>query len=307
MISERIDKILDLLTEYFIKLNFNRNKQKFKKIYRNEFVYFFNDTIAKEINIHGIYEKDEINLISEVLKSKGNIVDIGANIGNHSLAFSRISKKVYSFDAHPRIFEILKFNTKESKNIKIFNLGLSDRKGFLFFNNNKSTNMGGKKLSKTGSIKSKIDKLDNIISLLKDCDRRVEILDKEEKEIKEAKDSWKKKKEQIAGIIKFCFQTNLIESKLNGNKYQATIANNSPKVQEDMDLWNDVDKERYGITKRTTVTRNSDGTVISQKEEVSADKDRLKADLQQKLPGTPASAQLLQVVRLSYGRRKRIS
>jgi len=151
------------------------------------------------------------------------------------------------------------------------------------------------------------DKLDAIIDLLKECDRRIEILDKEEKEIKEAKDSWKKKKEQISGIIKFCFQTNLIESKLNGNKYQATIANNSPKVQEDMDLWNDVDKERYGITKRTTVTRNSDGTVISQKEEVSADKDRLKNDLQQKLPGTPASAQLLQVVRLSYGRRKRIS
>jgi len=151
------------------------------------------------------------------------------------------------------------------------------------------------------------DKLDAIIDLLKECDRRVEVLDKELQEIKDARDSWKKKKEQIAGIIKFCFQTNLIESKLNGNKYQATIANNSPKVQEDMDLWNDVDKERYGLTKRTTVTRNSDGTVISQKEEVSADKDRLKTDLQKKLPGTPASAQLLQVVRLSYGRRKRIS
>ena len=151
------------------------------------------------------------------------------------------------------------------------------------------------------------DKLDNIISLLKDCDRRVEILDKEEKEIKEAKERWKKNHKMIADIIKFCFQTNLIESKLNGNKYQATIANNSPKVQEDMDLWNTIDKERYGLTKTTTVVRNSDGTVISQKEEVSADKDRLKTDLQQKLPGTPASAQLLQVVRLSYGRRKRIS
>ena len=151
------------------------------------------------------------------------------------------------------------------------------------------------------------DKLDAIIDLLKECDRRVEVLDKELQEIKDARDSWKKKKEQIAGIIKFCYQQNLIESKLNGNKYQATIANNSPKVQEDMDLWNTIDKERYGLTKTTTVVRNSDGTVISQKEEVSADKDRLKTDLQQKLPGTPASAQLLQVVRLSYGRRKRIS
>ena len=32
------------------------------------------------------------------------------------------------------------------------------------------------------------DKLDNIISILKDCDRRIEVLDKEEKEIKESQD-----------------------------------------------------------------------------------------------------------------------
>lgn len=172
MISERIDKILDLLTEYFVKLNFNRNKEKFKKIYKKEFVYFFNDTIAKEINIHGIYEKDEINLISELIRSKGSIIDIGANIGNHSLAFSKISKKVYSFEAHPRTFEVLKFNTKAYKNIKIFNLGLSNRKGLLFFDNCKSTNIGGKKLSKTGSIISKIDKLDNIIKL----DKKIKLI-----------------------------------------------------------------------------------------------------------------------------------
>ena len=151
------------------------------------------------------------------------------------------------------------------------------------------------------------DKLDNIISLLKDCDRRVEILDKEEKEIKEAKERWKKNHKMIADIIKFCFQTNLIESKLNGNKYQATVANCSPKVKEEMDLWDDQDKARYGITKTTTVVRNSDGTVISQKEEVTADKDKLKDDLKRNVPGTPVSAHLLPVYRLSYSRRKRIS
>ena len=128
------------------------------------------------------------------------------------------------------------------------------------------------------------DKLDNIISILKDCDRRIEILDKEMQEIKEAKEKWKKNHKMIADIIKYCFQTNLIESKLNGEKYQATIANCSP-----------------------TVTRNSDGVVISQKQEVTADKDRLKADLKQNLPGTPVSAHLLPVVRLSYKRRTRIS
>ena len=43
------------------------------------------------------------------------------------------------------------------------------------------------------------DKLDNIISLLKDCDRRVEILDKEEKEIKAAQ---KKKYKELVQIAK---------------------------------------------------------------------------------------------------------
>jgi len=151
------------------------------------------------------------------------------------------------------------------------------------------------------------DKLDHIIGILKDCDRRIEILDKEEKEIKETKERWKKNHKMIADIIKFCFQSNLIESKLNGNKYQATVANCSPKVQEEMHLWDDQDKAKYGLTKTTTVTRNSDGVVISQKEEVTADKDRLKTDLKENAPGTPVSSHLQQVVRLSYSRRKRIS
>ena len=151
------------------------------------------------------------------------------------------------------------------------------------------------------------DKLDNIISILKSCDMHIEVLEKEEKEIKEAKEKWKKNHKMIADIIKFCFQTNLIESKLNVNKFQATIANNSPKVQEEIQLWDDQDKARYGITKTTTVVRNSDGSVISEKKEVTADKDRLKVDLQQKVPGTPVSAHLIPVIRLSYCRRKRIS
>ena len=151
------------------------------------------------------------------------------------------------------------------------------------------------------------DKLDNIISILKDCDRRIEVLDKEMQEIKEAKEKWKKNHKMIADIIKYCFQTNLIESKLNGEKYQATIANCSPKVQEEMHLWDDQEKAKYGLTKTTTVTRNSDGVVLSQKQEVTADKDRLKTDLKQNLPGTPVSAHLLPVVRLSYKRRTRIS
>ncbi len=165
MIGKKINLIINLVLEYFIKLNFNRKKENFKKIHGNEFVYFFNDTIAKEINIHGIYEKEEIEVLSKLINFKDHVVDIGANIGNHSIAYSKISKKVYAFEAHPRTFEILKFNINEYKNIKIYNIGISDKKGLLYFKKVNSTNIGGKRLSKIGSIKSQINKLDNIIKL----------------------------------------------------------------------------------------------------------------------------------------------
>ena len=172
MISKKINIIINLILEYFIKLNFNRKKEDFKKVHNNEFAYFFNDTIAKEINIHGVYEKEEIEVLSKLISSKDHVVDIGANIGNHSIAFSKISKKVYSFEAHPRTFEILKFNTHKYKNIKIFNIGISNKKGSLFFKNIITTNIGGKKLSKTGSIKSQINKLDNIIK----SDKKIKLI-----------------------------------------------------------------------------------------------------------------------------------
>ena len=172
MISKKINIIINLILEYFIKLNFNRKKEDFKKVHSNEFAYFFNDTIAKEINIHGVYEKEEIEVLSKLISSKDHVVDIGANIGNHSIAFSKISKKIYSFEAHPRTFEILKFNTDKYKNIKIFNIGISNKKGSLFFKNIITTNIGGKKLSKTGSIKSQINKLDNIIK----SDKKIKLI-----------------------------------------------------------------------------------------------------------------------------------
>ena len=110
MMNKKIEKIFDLISEYFIKLNFNRKKNGFKNIHKNEFVYFFNDTISKEISFDGIYEKDEILIISKLIKKNGNIIDIGSNIGNHSNAFSKFTNTVYSFEAHPKTFEILKFN-----------------------------------------------------------------------------------------------------------------------------------------------------------------------------------------------------
>lgn len=45
------------------------------------------------------------------------VVDIGANIGNHTVFFANVckAKKVYSFEPQEKVFEILKKNVEINK------------------------------------------------------------------------------------------------------------------------------------------------------------------------------------------------
>ena len=58
--------------------------------------------------------------------SNYNCVDVGANIGNHSILFSNFFKKVTSFEPQKEVFEVLKLNTRKIQNISIINKGLSN-------------------------------------------------------------------------------------------------------------------------------------------------------------------------------------
>ncbi len=162
---KRINFIIKILAAYFVRLNFNINSEEFKKIYKKGLVYFFNDTLSKEMSIFGIYEKEQLNKIIDILKSKKKRVclDIGANIGNHSLFFSNFFKKVISFEAHPKTFQVLKINTENIKNIEIFNLAVTDKNSFLYLRDKQTANMGGHSLHKTGEFKVRGNKLDNIV------------------------------------------------------------------------------------------------------------------------------------------------
>ena len=88
------------------------------------------DYIGHHINLDGIYERYELNLVIEYLKNnqliKGSVLDIGANIGNHSLFFSKYYEHIYSFEPNPRTFQLLKMNASLVNNIECINTGLSD-------------------------------------------------------------------------------------------------------------------------------------------------------------------------------------
>jgi FkbM family methyltransferase len=95
------------------------------------------DHISTRINYFGRYERDLLDFAFEFISvnfpdsfSK-SALDAGANIGNHSLFFSKFYKRVYSFEPVGDTYEILKMNTKNIPNISVHNVALSEENGEL--------------------------------------------------------------------------------------------------------------------------------------------------------------------------------
>jgi FkbM family methyltransferase len=134
-------------------------------------VYSF-DYIGTTIGIDGYYEIRELELIDKWLKSKhsdvlcGTFLDIGANIGNHSVYFSSSFNKIKSFEPNPYSFSLLEVNTRYLNNVEVFDFGLSDKSGVSSFFASKY-NIGGSSLYRENSkeperIKVKLKSLDEI-------------------------------------------------------------------------------------------------------------------------------------------------
>jgi FkbM family methyltransferase len=107
--------------------------EKVRLIYASKFpqmcCYSF-DHISQEINFKGQFEKAELHYLTTKFNkymAEKTILDIGANIGNHSLALSPFCKQIFSFEPHPKTFRLLELNTMGVSNIHPMNLGVSDR------------------------------------------------------------------------------------------------------------------------------------------------------------------------------------
>ena len=96
---------------------------------KDQLVMFSFDVISQQIAIDGRFENNELSLIERIFKEKmgGKLtLDIGANIGNHTVALSKFSTMVYAFEPNPLVFDVLKLNTKNIENVRLFNFGASD-------------------------------------------------------------------------------------------------------------------------------------------------------------------------------------
>ena len=156
------------------------------------------------------------------------------------------------------------------------------------------------------SLKSrKESKFDAIIGVIKECDRYMDQLETEMKEIKNNYEHWKKKRSNVINIIKMAYEKQLISSKPTGNKYQATIRPTKTKLIDNFDKWTSNEKERFGLYKRTVISRAVDNSIVDQKQEELPDREQIRKILSNHPKEAPASSRLVRRVSLIYGLRKR--
>ena|SRR5713226_5117790 len=75
------------------------------------FIFNINDTfIGRGLDIYGEWCETEIELLTQVLRAGNTIVDVGANIGTHTVAFAKIvgpNGTVHAFEPQRRLFQML--------------------------------------------------------------------------------------------------------------------------------------------------------------------------------------------------------
>jgi len=113
-----LKKIINKFILHYIAKNIKPN---------HKMIVCYNDWLGANIIVNGCYERNELEILrknfSDELKNS-TFLDIGANIGNHTLFFCNFFNKIKSFEPQLRTFKILKLNTELYPNIEVFNFGI---------------------------------------------------------------------------------------------------------------------------------------------------------------------------------------
>jgi FkbM family methyltransferase len=102
--------------------------------------------LNKDINYHrwlhpwqgnwevtSLFTNTILNNLSKIIKPGSTVIDIGAQTGNMSVAYSLFANKVISFEPNPATFDVLEKNSQLNKNIIPYNYAVSDEEGPLQF------------------------------------------------------------------------------------------------------------------------------------------------------------------------------
>jgi FkbM family methyltransferase len=109
------------------------NTQTCTNLFGQRVTVFRNDHVGDKIVSQGLYEKENLELLLRLLRTLAQpvVLDIGANIGNHTLAFATVASHVHAFEPIPCIHALLRQNVEQNAlvNVTLHALALSDSDG----------------------------------------------------------------------------------------------------------------------------------------------------------------------------------
>jgi len=135
-----------------------------------KFIVHKNDTCIADCLKTGIlFEKFILSFVKHFIDPRKNILDIGANIGVHSVVYSTYTiGKIYAFEPQPLVFNLLKKNIElnNCNTIIPYNYGASDKDDTFFMNAcyNEKINHGAFRICEKEDVGINIEckKIDNL-------------------------------------------------------------------------------------------------------------------------------------------------
>lgn len=144
---------------------------------RRQLVTFAFDDVSQQINAHGVYERQELETffawaesIRPGLFREATALDLGANIGNHSLFFADYFRQVHAFEPNDRTFKVLSLNAELVPNVRCHHVGLSDHAATAHFRVNPG-NVGASRVvpsPESGTTLVELVTLDSAVSDIAD-------------------------------------------------------------------------------------------------------------------------------------------
>lgn len=100
--------------------------------------------IDAHVLFYGAFEKPVLHFLADVASGSGVFIDVGANVGTHSLFMARHAREVHAFEPYPPLVARLRaaIDTNGLRNVVVHEVGLGSEPGWLPFLPPPAKNLG---------------------------------------------------------------------------------------------------------------------------------------------------------------------
>ena len=162
------------LEKYIARRYLRKSSEQFLATHPQIACYAY-DLISQDVFLDGLFEHEYLQTLAQKVfpfcKSLGVCLDVGANIGNHSIFFSKYFSEVHAFEPNPKALRLLTLNGSDHRNIYIHPFGLSDSHAELSISEIEG-NLGASRLHNSSvgeSLKGEVYSLDSRSLFQPDC------------------------------------------------------------------------------------------------------------------------------------------